>query len=256
MFNNKTMLLQLFAEEAPVVEESAPTEPVEQAEPTTEPVEEPTEPVSYRDLDYKYKDEKGKLSDYSPEDVVTNFQLGKKYKEHEADIALTKRLKEMYGVSDVDALNKLFDDAIDANIREAAPEGIPEDQMDKWVEFQKAERAKEAQRPEKEREATMLAHVEALKATGKIKSINDVPDAVFDIYKNRGYGDLEGAFDSYELQKTKTKLKESENAASSPGSLKGQAVIPKAKSIKDMSPAEYEAHKEARRALAAQANGG
>lgn len=251
----KTILLQLFSEEQ--VEITETVEPTEEVVDTTEQVEEvETEPVSYRDLEYKYKDEKGTLSDYNPEEVVKNFQLGKKYQEHEGDIALTKRLKEMYGASTTEELNKMFDDAIDNNIREAAPAGIPEDKLDAWVAFEKQQQAEAAKAPEKEREATMLAHVEALKATGKIKSINDVPDAVFDIYKNRGYGDLEGAFDSYELQKTKTKLKESENAASSPGSLKGKAVIPKTKSVKDMNVKEYEAYKESRRAIAAQANGG
>lgn len=250
--HNKTMLLQLFAEDV-----AEPTETVEQSEPvvdqtavqvTTEPTE--NEPVSYRDLEYKFKDEKGKLSDYTPEDVVKNFQLGKKYTEHEGDIALVKRLKEMYGASDVDALNSMFDEAIDKNIREAAPDGIPEEDLDSWVEFQKQKRAEAAKAPEREREAKLSEQVAMLKESGRIKSIEDIPDQAFEIYKDRGYTDLAGAIDSYELEKTKTKLKESENAASSPGSLKGQAVIPKRKAVKDMSKAEYEAYKEERRAVA------
>ena len=260
------MLLQLFAEEEVVettetveevaeqvesAEEVVETEPTEQVEPT-----EPSEPIVYRDLDYKYKDETGKLGDIAPEEVVKNFQLGKKYLEHEGDIALTKRLKELYGVSDVESLNKMFDEAIDNNIREAAPDGISEEQMPQWIEVQKQQRLEQAKAPEREREATMTKHVEALKASGRIKSVEDIPNRVFEIYKARGYGDLEGAYDSFQLEQTKTKLKESENAASSPGSLKGQAVIPKTKPVSQMSKSEYEDYKEQRRAIAAQANGG
>lgn len=261
MKDNKTMLLQLFAEEEEVATETTeevapeqPTETVDTAE-TTEKAEN-DDPVSYRDLEYKYKDEKGKLSDYAPEDVIKNFQLGKKYQEHEADIDLTKRLKELYGVKTTQELDELFNQAMDQNIRESAPEGIPEDQLDEWVEFQKMKRAEDAKAPEREREATMASHVEALKAKGRIKSISDIPDTALEIYKNRGYSDLEGAIDSYELEQTKIRLKESENAASSPGSLKDKANIPKQKAVKDMSKSEYEAYKESRRAIAAQANGG
>ena len=185
----KTIFLQLFAEDTEV------EEVVEQPTETTE-VEEPSEPVSYRDLEYKYKDEKGKLSDYSPEDVVTNFQLGKKYKEHEEDIALTGRLKTMYGVKTVKELNDLFDKAIDSNIRDSAPEGIPEDKLDDWVAFQKQQQEERAKAPERQREATMLSHIESLKEKGRIKSANDIPDEVLEIYKARDYKDLEGAFDA------------------------------------------------------------
>lgn len=253
---NKTMLLQLFAEEPPVeptetVEEVVETEPTEEVDNT-----EPSEPIVYRDLDYKYKDETGKLGDVAPEEVIKNFQLGKKYLEHEGDIALTKRLKQMYGVSSVEDINKMLDEAIENNIRESAPEGIDDEQMDAWVQFQKQQQEEQAKAPEKQREANMLKHVEQLKATGKIKSVEDIPDKVFEIYNKRGSGDLEGAYDSYQLEQTKTKLKESENAASSPGSLKGQAVIPKTKPVSQMSKSEYEDYKEQRRAIAAQANGG
>lgn len=251
------MLLQLFAEDPP----AEVVETVEQPQETTEVVEptetvEETEPVSYRDLEFKYKDEKGKLSDYEPDEVVKNFQLGKKYQEHESDISFTKQLKEMYGVKSTDELKTMFDKAMDDNIRQSAPEGIPEDQLDDWVQFQKDKQLEEAKKPERELEAKMTSHINTLKESGRIKAVSDIPDSVIEIYKARGYADLEGALDSYELQQTKQKLKESENAASSPGPLTGQQVIPKTKAVKDMSKSEYEAYKESRRAVAANANGG
>lgn len=255
--DNKTMLLQLFAEE--VTEEPEQVEEVTEAEEVQEVVEEGNqeeqEPVVYRDLEYKYKDEKGKLSDYAPEDVIKNFQLGKKYAEHEADIELTSRLKTMYGVKSVDELNALFDKAMDNMYKESAPENLPEDQMADWIAFQKDKAAREAAAPDLEREATMKAHVDELKAAGRIKSTEEIPAKVLDIYKNRGYTDLVGAFDSYELQQTKTKLKEAQNAASTPGSLSGTAVTATRKPVSQMSAKEYEAFKDQRRAVNA-ANGG
>lgn len=255
---NKTMLLQLFAEEETQeveVEETVDTEPVD-TEPTETTEEEVKEPISYADLEYKFKDEKGRLGDIDPEEVIKNFQLGKKYQEHHLDIEITKRLKQMYGVNSTEELNKMIDEAINTNIKESAPEGLPEDQLDDWVEFQKKRREEQAKAPEREREAKIAEHVERLKQSGKIKSVEDIPDKVFDIYKARGYGDLEGAYDSYQLEQAKIKLKESQNAATSPGSLKGETVIPKTKPVSQMSKSEYEQYKEQRRAVAAAANGG